>query len=231
VLQFLRVMDLRRAHRRRSASISDDFTAIARAFARCTDDDEAHRLFVGAFALHGARHHTLARDEPDAVDPATPAAANPAIELRSTLRVQSTSKQRSRERPVRDPRRERARAAAEQAARLRHLQQMRAAILTDGTVRLSSYGRLAYEQFRDLLDLLCAALTVLEGHDGTRQCFSSDGQVEVIVHQLDTDRICRLHTDAGTLTAPDFRLSVRLRGADVMTGRVVRRADASAEVG
>ena len=218
VLHFLRVMELRRAHRRRSASIIDDFTAIARAFAGCMDDQEATRLFVAAFELHGARHHTLAYDDVEALDPATPAAGNPAIDLTSTLRVQSTMRPRTRERPVGDPREQRARAAAEQASRLQRTAAMRAAILTDGTVHLSSYGRLEYEQFRDLVDLLCAALTALPLADGTRQCFSSDGQVEVIVYPPDTYRTCCLSTDAGTLTAPDFRLSVRLRGVDIATG-------------
>lgn len=219
VLQFLRVMDLRRAHRRRSASIIDDFTSVARAFARCDTDDDAHRLFVAAFELHGARHHTLGRDDTEAIDPATSAADNPAIELQSTLRVRPGGRQRTRERPISDPRRQRAQAAAEQAARLRTMEELRGAILTDGTVRLSSYGRLRYEQFRDLLDLLCAALTVYPASDGTRQCYSSDGQVEVVVHPLDTDRTCRLMTDRGSLTAPDFRLSVRLRGVEAITAR------------
>jgi uncharacterized protein (TIGR02677 family) len=228
VLQFLRVMDLRRAHRRRSASIIDDFTAVARAFAHCEADDDAHRLFVAAFALHGARHHSIGREDAETIDPATRAAENPAIELQATLRVRPTGRQRARERPIADPRQRRARAAAEQAARLRETEALRAAILTDGTVRLSSFGRLAYEQFCDLLDLLCGALTVFPADDGTRQCFSSDGQVEVIVHPLDTDRTCRLVTEAGTLTAPDFRLSVRLRGTEVVTAGRSRRVGSSA---
>lgn len=226
VLHFLRVMELRRAHRRRSASIIDDFTTIARAFSACADDDEATRLFTAAFQLHGARHHTLAYDDVDALDPATTAAKNPAIELTSTLRVQATTRQRARERPVVDPREQRARAAAEQAETLRRTAAMRSAIVTDGTVRLSSYGRLDYEQFRDLVDLLCAALTALPLPDGSRQCFSSDGQVEVIVHPLDTPRTCCLETDAGALTAPDFRLSVRLRGIDIATGAATRNSAA-----
>ena len=228
VLQFLRVMELRRAHRRRSASIIDDFTAMARGFAACGDDEEATRLFVAAFELYGARHHDLGPDDMEEIDPATAAAQNPAIDLTSALRVQAATRQASRERPVADPRSERARAAAEQAARLQQTAVMRAAILTDGAVRLQSYGRLDYEQFRDLIDLLCAALTALPLADGTRQCFSSDGQVEVVVYPLDTQRTCRLETDLGALIAPDFRLSVRLRGTDIATGAVWRDAAAAA---
>jgi uncharacterized protein (TIGR02677 family) len=224
VLHFLRVMELRRAHRRRSASIIDDFTTIARAFAACTDDDEAARLFTAAFHLHGARHHTIAYDDIETLDPATPAANNPMIELTSTLRVQVITRQRARERPVADPREQRARAAAAQAETLQRTAAMRTAIVTDGTIHLSSYGRLEYEQFRDLVDLLCAALTALPSPDGSRQCFSNDGQVEVIVHPLATPRTCCLETDAGVLTAPDFRLSVRLRGIDIATGLVTRRS-------
>lgn len=227
VLQFLRVMDLRRVHRRRSASVVDDFTAVARAFARCEVDDDAHRLFISAFALHGARHHVLEHDDADAVDPATLAAENPAIELAPTLRVRPGGQQRERDRPVPDPRQKRVQAAAEQVARLQQVKELRSALLTDGAVRLSSYGRLAYEQFRDLLGLLCAALTVVPDDRGIRQYISSDGQIEVVVHPLDTNHMCRLETDFGTLIAPDFRLSVGLRGAPVVTGRP-RRTGTSA---
>lgn len=215
VLHFLRVMELRRAQRRRSASIIDDFTAVARAFAACGDNEEGARLFGAAFQLHGARHHDLAYDDVEGIDPALPIAANPPIALTSTLRVPTTVRQRSHERPVLDPGKQRAQAAADQAARLHRTALLRAAVLTDGSVHLSSYGRLEYDQFRDLVDLLCAALTALPQPDGSRQCFSSDGQVEVIVYPVDTRRICRLETDAGILVAPDFRLSVRLRGIDI----------------
>lgn len=218
VLQFLNALDLRRTHRRRSASIVDDFTALARAFAACGDDREASRLFVASFELHGARHHTLAYDDIDALDPATPAVNNPPIELTSVLRVHTGSRQRGQERPVADPKKQRARVAAEEAAKLRHMAEVRSAILTDGTVRLSTYARLEYEQFRDLLDLICAALTALPLPNGERRCISSDGQVEVIVHPADSERVCQLVTDAGTLTAPDFRLSIRLRGVDINGG-------------
>ena len=231
VLQFLRVMELRRAHRRRSAGIIDDFTAIARAFARCTTDDDAHRLFAAAFGLHGARHHTLPYGDVEALDASKPATHNPPIELASTLRVQAGTRQRAGERAVTDPSAQRARAAVEQATRLQRTAALRAALLTDGTVRLSSYGRLDYEQFRDLLDLICAALTALPLADGTRQCFSSDGQVEVIVHPLDTARTCRFVTDAGRLTAPDFRVSVTLRTAKVAVPARSSESLATAETG
>jgi uncharacterized protein (TIGR02677 family) len=218
VLHFLRVMELRRAHRRRSASIIDDFAALARTFAASGDEAEAAQLFVAAFELHGARHHTLTYDDIDLLDPATPAADNPAIDLAPTLRVHTAVRERSRERSVADPRKQRARAAAEQAAALQRMAAMRRGIVTDGPSRLSSYGKLDYEQFRDLVDLLCSALTAPPSPDGTRRCFSSDGQVEIFVCPLDTDERCRLETDAGVLSAPDFRLSVRLRGVDVARG-------------
>lgn len=230
VLQFLRVMDLRRAHRRRSASIIDDFTTIARVFAACADEDEAARLFVAAFQLQGARHHTLVYDDIDAVDPATMAASNPAVDLAPTLRIQPARRQRAGERPVPDPQEQRARAAAEQAETLRRTAVLRKAIASDGTVRLSSYGRLDYQQFRDLMDMVCAALTALPSPDGIRQCISSDGQVEVIVHPADTSRTCRVETDAGVLTAPDFRLSVRLCGIDIAAEAATQGMVASEEV-
>lgn len=209
VLQFLRVLELRRAHRRRSTGIIDDFTTLARAFATCVADDDAHRLFVAAFQLHGARHHDVAYDESEPLDPATPAALNPAVTISTSLRARTATRTTTRERPVVDPGFQRARAARHQAEEVERMAATRAAILSDD-IRLSTYGMLEYEQFRELVDLLCTALTTLPGIDGSRRCVSSDGQVEVTVHPKDTDRVCRLTTDAGVLTCPDFRISIRL---------------------
>jgi hypothetical protein len=104
---------------------------------------------------------------------------------------------------------------------------MRKALATNGIARLSDYGHLDPAQYRDLLDLICAALALPADAEGTRYCRSADGQVELVLHRLDTPRACRLTTDGGVLTAPDFRLSVRLRGVDVLTGQSARRATAA----
>lgn len=211
ILQFLRVLELRRAHRRRSAGIIDDFVSVARAFAACSTDDDAHRIFVAAFELHGARHHDLAHDDAEPIDTASPAIANPAVELTAQLRVRPSTSRTSRERAVMDPTIERARAAARQARAAKEMLELRRGVLSDGTVRLSEYGRLEIEPFRELVDLLCAALTSLPDPDGTRRAVSVDGYVEVVVHRLDTDELCELVTDVGKLHVPDFRVSIRLR--------------------
>ena len=229
LLQFLRVMDLRRAQRRRSASLAGDFLALARGFASCSDPGDAHRLFVAAFELHGARHHALVREDEDPVDPATPAADNPAVALTATLRARPTTRQRTTEPPIPDRREQRARAAREQAEQLARSARMRSALVTNGVSRLSAYGRLDYEQYRDLVDLICAALALPPSSDGTRRSLSHDGQVDVVLYPLDTTETCRLVTERGVLTAPDFRLSVRLRGVDIVTGRKAHIVDAAAE--
>ena len=211
VVQFLRVMDLRRTQRRRAVSIADDYRALARAFAACERPADAHRLFIAATQLHGARHHRDVHEEQ--VDAASPAVNNPAITLAATLRARKTTPRRRTESPVTDRRAQRAAAAAEQARRLEKSAELRQALVTDGSVRLSAFGRLDYEVYRDLIDLLCLALSQLPAGDGTRMCLSHDGQVEIVVHPHHTAERCRLVTDRGVLTAPNFRVSVRLRRA------------------
>lgn len=215
VLGFLRALDLRRKHHRLSAGIVEDFTALARAFASCEREDDAHRLAVAAFALHGARHHDLAIDDVVGADPSVSAAQNPGVPITLQLRAQKEGKTTSRERPVRDARKERARRAREQVAKLAELDRLREELLTDGSVRLSSFAQLEYDQYRELLDLLCAALTTPPGRDGTRACASGDGRVMVRITDDRPRERTRLETIAGTLDIPDYRVSIRLRDASV----------------
>jgi uncharacterized protein (TIGR02677 family) len=214
VLSFLKVLDLRRTHHRRSAGIVEDFTALARAFASCQREDDAHRLAVAAFALHGARHHSALIEDVAGADPSVPAAENPAVPVDVQLRTRETGREVRGERPVRDARKERALKAREQAAKLQELERYRDGLLTHGTVRISTFSRLDYAQYRELLDLLCAALTTQPGRDGIRQCASSDGRVVVRITDDQPTTRTRLETIVGTLDVADYRVSIAQLGAD-----------------
>ncbi len=219
VLSFLKVLDLRRSHHRRSAGVVEDFNHLARAFASCPTDDDAHRLAIAAFQLHGALHHDLVvEDVPGAdagADPATPAHANPPVAIELQLRPRPRRSSARKERPVINPRQQRAEAARKQAEKLAEVRRLRNGLASDGSVRLSSFARLDYAQYRELLDLLCAALTTPPSPDGIRRCFSSDGQVEIHVTDDNPDRMTRLETLLGVLHVPDFRVSIKLRERDM----------------
>jgi len=211
VLEFLRVLELRRAHQRKSAGIIDDFIKLAAAFATCHVDDDAHRLFSAAFALHGARHHTLPYDEVDSLDPMLPADANPTLTLSPSLRARSRNHTKVREKPVPKLDARRADAAREQVALAHERRLLREALVREGAVPLSSYGTLDPRQFSELLDLLCAAITTHAQSSGVQECISSDGRVIVTVQEPRTPRPARLRTTHGVLTAPDFLIAIRVR--------------------
>ena len=103
----------------------------------------------------------------------------------------------------------RARANQEQAARLAAAARQRAGLVTDGAVRLSDHPRLAVDTYHDLMDLVSAALAVPTQADGSRRCVSSDGQLEVVVWPPQPLATATLVTDDGTLTLPDFQVSIR----------------------
>ncbi|WP_052667154.1 TIGR02677 family protein [Nitriliruptor alkaliphilus] len=216
ILRFMRVLELRREQRRRAASLPDDFRALARAFAGAAGREDCHRLWVAATALHPARHHHLAVDDALQIHSATRIAGNPPVELEVELRrrPRSTGRERAAT-PVRDDRAARAARQRQQATELAEAVQRRQAIATDGTVRISSFDELDLDTFSDLLDLLAQTLSTSPRSDGARSAVSADGQVEVVVHRLDTDRRALLVSPDGTLDTPDYSVTITLLGVEV----------------
>jgi len=215
VLSFLKVLELRRTHHRLSAGVAEDFTQLARVFARCRDDTQAHRLAVAAFELHGARHHDLGigAQVGATVDPSLPTSRNPSIDINLDLTPRRHTKSTRRERPVRDVGKERASRARAEVERLQDLEQLRGRLLTQGSVRLSSYARLQYVQYRELLDLLCAALTTAPETDGIRRHVSSDGRLSITITDDHPSTRTQIETELGTLEAPDYAVSIEMRTA------------------
>lgn len=214
VLSFLKVLEIRRTHHRLSAGVAQDFTQLARAFGTCRDDDQLHRLAIAALQLHGARHHDLriGMEEGAAVDPGTPATHNPSIDIDLQLKPRTRTTGSRRERPVPDARKARAAGAREQLERLRRFDALREGLLTRGSVRLSSYARLEYAQYQELLNLLCAGLTAAPAPDGTRRHVSSDGRLSIIITDDRPTARTRIETEFGFLDTPDFCVSISARG-------------------
>lgn len=219
ILEFLRVLELRRAHQRRSAGIIEDFTRLATGFAACHTDDDAHRLFGAAFSLYGSRHHSLPYDEVEPLDPALPIEANPAVTISPSLRARNAVRSKAREKPVADLSSQRAEALREQVALAHEYRLLREALLRDKVVALSSYGTLDPRQFAELMDPLCAAITTHTDASGVRTSVSTDDQVVITVHDPVTSRPARLHTRDGVLTVPDYRIAIRLHSRRVASSR------------
>lgn len=218
VLKFLKALDLRRSHHRLSAGIVEDFTQLARVFAACTHDVQSHRLAVAAFQLHGARHHDLhlGEEQGGTPDPGRLAGQNPAVPLSVQLRARSRKTNSKRERAVIDPRKAKQNKRREQLEELKAKEELRTAILTDGTVRLSSFGPLALSQYQELVDLLCLALTSYPDSNGRRRGHSSDGRLEVVIVDDKPAERTKLRTTLGALDSPDFLLSISLAKSEAL---------------
>lgn len=211
VIQLLRVLERRFEARRRSASVAEDFRALAGWFAAATSEEEAHRLFNTAFGLWPARHAHLVLDDEDAVPTATSWLEARPVEVAPALRTSGTLTNRGRPRPVADPAVVRARRQREQAEALARHRHLRAALATEGSVPLSAFGPLAASSFAELLALLSEALSALPASDGTRRALSADGQVEVVLARPAPGAPpARLGTEAGVLSGPDFGVRIEL---------------------
>lgn len=222
IIELLRVLERRWEGRRRSASIAQDFRALAALFDKAPGDVEAHALFTAAFGLWPARHAHLPPVDGEARLPTTSWLASEPVEVAPSLRTSGTLANRGRSRPIVDPRQLRAIRQREQALRLAHDEALRAGLATDGTVRLSRFGRLDPEEFTELLALLGAALDAPACGDGTRRALSVDGRVEIVLRDPGDSGRAMLATEHGTLHGPDFLVCITVIG--LAAKRVEREA-------
>lgn len=214
VVQLLRVLERRWEARRRSASIADDFRALAGWFAAAESDDDAHALFNAAFGAWPARHAHLVHVDEEAVATTASWLDAPPVEVAPSLRTSGSTAHRGRVAPVGDPAVVRARRQRRQAEELARHDGLREALLTGGRVPLSRFGVLDGATFRELLDLVALALSSVPASDGSRRAASSDGRVEVVLWPPERPGAsARLRVAEGILTAPDYGVVIDLVGA------------------
>ncbi|HVM01511.1 MAG TPA: TIGR02677 family protein [Acidimicrobiales bacterium] len=218
IVELLRVLERRLSHRRRSASVADDFRALARLFVAAPGDAEAHRLFAAAFGLWPARHAHPAPLDGEGRAPTTSWLEADPVDVAPSLRTTGDLQQRGRPRPVSDPSYYRAARQRDQAAALAAHDEVREALATRGRVRLSAFDRLPPAAFAELLALLAAGLDAPLGTDGTRRALSADGRVEVVLEDPGDGRAARLSTDDGVLHGPDLLVSITVDGGAVGQG-------------
>jgi uncharacterized protein (TIGR02677 family) len=215
ILQLLRVLEARWESRRRSASVAEDFRALARFFALAAGEDDAHRLFNAAFGAWPARHAHLACPDAEAVGSSVSWSDAPPVEVPPVLRVGGQAGTPVRLRAVADPHRLRALRQREQAEALGRAVELRSRLMTKGPVRLSSFGILPRDAFAELLDLVGRALGASLAADGTRRIVSADGQVEVVLRDPGDGSVAHLATEAGIMAAPDFVVAIWVLDVDV----------------
>ena len=199
-----------------------DLRTLARWFAACDSDADAHRLWRAAFSLSPARHLTVDQDTLTERDQSpVPAATSwldaPPVRISPRLRRTGRTTRRGRVNDVIDRTREKqllARLAAEESAQLAAA---RAQLCTDGPVRLGQLGPLDRIAFDLFLDLLAAALAEAVDRQASVVATSADGALEVeLVPTLDGGW-AHVGTATGVLSGPDhwvhIRESARLRAA------------------
>lgn len=210
IVELLRVLERRWDQRRRAASVAHDLRRLAGWFAECADEQEAHRLFGVAFGLWPARHAHLPPADGGARDLRRSWSESTPVEVAPSLRTSGSLANRGRVRPLADPAALRAARQREQAESLSTHRAIRAALATNGAVRLSHFDRLPSAEFIELLDLLAVGLAAERGSDGSRRALSLDGQVEVVLLDDGGGDVVALRTESGVLHGPDMVVTIAL---------------------
>jgi len=191
-----------------------DLRQLARWFAACDSDADAHRLWRAAFGLSPARHLTVDQatlDERDQrpVPPATPWTEAPPVHISPRLRRTGRTTRRGRVNDVIDRSREKtllARLAAEEAAQVAAA---RRRLVTGGPIRLSALGPLDPHAFELFLDLLGAALAAAADTRAPVVATTSDGTLEIRLTPTGDGAVAVIETRDGVLTGPDQHLTIR----------------------
>lgn len=206
-----------------------DLRTLARWFAQCPTDADAHRLWRAAFGLAPSRHLKVDGDTLDArADAPVPAATSwldaPPLQVSPQLRRTGRYVRRGRPASVVDRSAEKALLAREAEQEAAQLAAARAQLVTDGTVRLSTLQHLDREAFGLFLDLLGEALSALpsdaRGPDATVRVTSADGGLEIHLAPTGDGRQATIVTADGALTGPDHHVTiVDLTGPAERTGQ------------
>jgi uncharacterized protein (TIGR02677 family) len=209
VVRLARSLERLNDRRVRAADRAADFRALARWFAACASDDDAHALFAAAFGLHPARHLHIADDDPERTRPDESWWDAAPVDVPVRLRTRGAVHRAGRPPPVRDfadgrawiaARRRRERAQAEAAL---------ARFSGRGTIQLSEVAALSPEELGQLLLLFDEALSSRRGAAGERRARSADGQLEIVLRPPDGERPwVAIETPAGRLRCRDYRLEV-----------------------
>jgi len=187
---------------------SADFRVLARWFADCASDEDAHRLARAAFALNPARHFKLNPAASDDLPAGTRWADAPALLVHPRLREYGEAVPRGAPPSIRDRAEARAVLAQQVAQESRQIAAGRARLATGQPIRLSEFGRLETEAFGLLLTLLGEALAEQAGPDAVVERTTSDGLLQIRLEPLGADTRAEITTSQGTLTGRDHLVTI-----------------------
>jgi uncharacterized protein (TIGR02677 family) len=191
---------------------SADFRVLARWFAACSDDGEAHRLARAAFALAPARHFALAVETDGDVGPGTRWAAAPPLTISPRLREYGEAAPRGPLPRVRD--RAAARRLLEQqlAEEADQVEAARQRLTTGRPTRLSELGPLDRHAFGLFLALLGEALAEQAGPEATVERQTGDGLVCIRLEPLRPETRAEIATPCGIFAGRDHLVTITPTG-------------------
>lgn len=187
---------------------SADFRVLARWFAACKDDGEAHRLARAAFALNPARHF-LVDGEADTDLPASTSWSDaPALHINPRLREHGEFTPRGPLPRVKDRSEDRARLARQLVEEALQAEAARQRLATGRPSRLSELSELDSPAFGLFLGLLGEALTEQAGPDAAVERFTGDGTLHIRLSPLGADTRARIATPAGVFAGRDHVVTI-----------------------
>ena len=194
--------------RRRGVSDrSADFRVLARWFADCHDDAEAHRLWRAAFALNPARH--LALVSAVEAEPAnTPWASAAPVAIQPRLRERGSLAPRGPAPKILDRTRERELLALRQAGEVERTETAWARFATGLPQQLSALKRLSAPELQVLLSLLGEALAAQRTPDEIVEHATADGAHTLRLEPLAATTRARIATQEGSFGGRDHMLTV-----------------------
>ena len=190
-----------------------DLRTLARWFAECPTDADAHRLWRAAFGLTSSRHLKVDGDTLDTrADQPVPASTSwldaPPLQVSPQLRRTGQYVRRGRPASVIDRSAEKALLASQARDEATQLATARAQLVTDGTVRLSELHDLDTDAFGLFLDLLGEALATQVHPDEPVRVTSVDGGLEIVLTPTGDGRHATVTTTHGALTGPDHHVRI-----------------------
>jgi len=191
-----------------------DLRTLALWFSQTTSEEDAHRLWHTAFALHSCRHFSI-DDETLALRDAKPVASTeswldaPPMHISPRLHASGRYTSRGRPQSVIDrtkQRQELARLAAEES---RQIFEARRFLVTGQRRRLSELPELPVEAFHLFLELLGGALSAKSADSATICVLSTDGTLEIELESTPDDEIAIIKTSDGVLIGADHYITIR----------------------
>lgn len=191
---------------------SADFRVLARWFAACKDDGDAHRLARAAFALNPARHFLLNTDAEAELPAHTPWADAPPLRIHPRLREYGEATPRGPLARVKDRSEARAMLAQQLAEESMQVDEARRRLATGRPTRLSELGELDQHAFGLFLTLLGEALSEQARPDATVERPTGDGLMVIRLQPLAVGSRARITTPNGIFSGRDHILTITPNG-------------------